>query len=152
VIISYWLESLQRFNEGVLIVASVALAATMIAMTAIVARAWRRVRQTDARSGLAALMLQRGMPASDIERILMACSQSVEKAVDAETHIIELMKENDYSGDDVERVLDAARKNGTIEAATLKLIESLVEQGVEGREIENLLDARAPRAPQVAHR
>jgi hypothetical protein len=148
-IAAYWLERLQEFNVAVLLVACVTGAATIIAATALIASAWKRVRQTDTRSALVGMMLQRGMSAADIERVMTACcGQDAGTDGDPEAYIIGLMKENQYSGDDVERVLDAARKNGSIDAAAVKIIESLVEEGVEGREIETLLDARSPRAPQ----
>jgi hypothetical protein len=46
----------------------------IIAVTAIIVTNWRRVRQSDAESALKQDMLQRGMSAEDIERIIRATS------------------------------------------------------------------------------
>jgi SOS response regulatory protein OraA/RecX len=117
---------------------------SLVGMTGIVVHAWRKVRQSENRTALVGMMVQRGMSAEQIERVMRTCQEAAE-AGDAEVTeagIIGAMKEGDYPAEDIERVLDAARTNGVFDAGSLKIIAALVEQGAEADEIENLLEAR----------
>ncbi len=147
------IDGLQKLGDGVLIVAVVCFGMMVVGVTTAIARAWRRVRETESRTALVGMMLQRGMSAADIERIMSTClDREGEDGAEVENQkpdvrIIALMKENEYEGDDIERILDAARTNGVIDADTVKVIETLVEQGAEAEEIEGILDARRPPSP-----
>jgi hypothetical protein len=59
--------------------------ALVITVTAILATNWRRVRQLDIEGSLKQDMLQRGMAAEDIERVIRATSVPAEKAETADT-------------------------------------------------------------------
>lgn len=150
-LITTWFEWLQDTNTSALVLMLSVLGAASVAMVAIVASAWRRGRESDNRTALASMMLQRGMSAEEVERVVRACQLTADEQAecDPEAQLISLMKESDYTTEDVERVLDAARYDGRIDAATVKVVEGLVEQGVEGAEIETLLDARRPRPPRA---
>jgi hypothetical protein len=58
------------------------LTGLLIAVTAIVVTSWRRARQLEAESALKQDMLQRGMSAEDIERVIRASSTPAEKESD----------------------------------------------------------------------
>lgn len=146
-----WTQWLQDANTSALVLMLGVLATAAVVIVTFALMAWRRTRESDNRTALASLMLQRGMSAEEVERVLRACNLAADhpEQTDPEAFLISLMKESEYSTEDVERVLDAARTNGQIDAATVKVIEGLVEQGVEGDEIETLLDARRPRPPRA---
>jgi tellurite resistance protein len=148
---SSWLHWLDSLGEGFWIVAAVCFTGAVIGVTAVVAHAWRRVRQSENRAALIGLMLQRGMSSSEIERILQTGAEvdEEETGTNPEVRIIELMKEGEYSGDDIERALAAARADGRIASGAVRIIETLMEQEAEIDEIENILEARrSPASPQ----
>jgi hypothetical protein len=62
-----------------IVVLSAGVVGLVIAVTAIVMTNWRRVRQLDVEGSLKQDMLQRGMGAEDIERVIRATSVPVEK-------------------------------------------------------------------------
>ena len=64
--------NLGQFTPDVLETAVVAIAGAIIAVTAIVAVQWRKVRQADFEASLKHDMLNRGMSAEDIERVIKA--------------------------------------------------------------------------------
>lgn len=150
-LITSWTQWLHDANTSALVLMLGVLATAAVVIVAIASMAWRRTRESDNRTALASLMLQRGMSAEEVERVLRACNLAAEEAADQdpEAFLIALMKESEYTTQDVERVLDAARVDGRIDAATVKVVEGLVQQGVEGDEIETLLDARRPRPPRA---
>jgi hypothetical protein len=59
-------------QEGVIVPAIMFVAGTIIAVVAIATHHWRRARQASENSQLKALMLQRGMPVDEIERVCRA--------------------------------------------------------------------------------
>jgi hypothetical protein len=75
-------------NDEVFVLAVILTASVVglvIAVTAIIVTNWRRVRQLDIEGSLKQDMLQRGMAAEDIERVIRATSVPAEKADAAET-------------------------------------------------------------------
>jgi hypothetical protein len=80
---------LSKLHGDEVFVLAVVLASSVvgvvIAVTAILATNWRRVRQLDIEGSLKQDMLQRGMNAEDIERVIRATSTPAEKDKAAES-------------------------------------------------------------------
>lgn len=138
-------------NAGVLIVAIIFFSIMVVGVTCFIARAWSRVRTSEDRTALLGMMLQRGMSAADIERVMNSSTGTGDIGdTGPDVGIVTLMKEYEYKGEDIERVLDAARTNGRIDSAALKIVETLVEQGAKVGEIEGILEARRMQPARVA--
>ncbi len=139
---------IHALTDDVMKLVALSSAASVVLLTLIMARAWRGVRRSENRTALIAMMLQRGMSAENIERVLNAGGlgvgggESEGEEYDPEVRIITVLKENEYKGDDVERVLETVRHRGRIDAATAKIVETLVEQEAGVDEIVGVLEAR----------
>ena len=59
-------------NEGIVIPSVMFTVGGIISVTAIIASHWRKARKADADAQLKAMMIQRGMSVSDIERVMAA--------------------------------------------------------------------------------
>src|SRR5262245_54444608 len=96
------------------VITIVCITGAAVVIFGFVAQAWRRVREYENRAALVGMMIQRGMSVADIERVMQACvdPEDEEEEVKPDVRIITLMKENEYEGNDIERVLDAARIGG----------------------------------------
>jgi len=148
-----WFDWLGRVDQAVWLTAVPCFSVAAVVVTAFIVHGWRRVRQSESRTALVGMMLQRGMSAADIERVMQACSDSAGEDYEDEpdVRIVALMKENEYEGDDIERILDVARVNGRIDVAAVRVVETLVEQGAKVGEIEGILEARRTHpAPKIA--
>jgi hypothetical protein len=101
---------------------------------------------------LKSLMIQRGMSADEIERVLRAEGGTPSYAADAEnreTYIVEVLSENGYEPQDIERILRAARGEGnSIPASAGRLVATLAENWAKAADIERILQER--RRPATA--
>lgn len=94
---------------------------------------------------LKSLMIQRGMSADEIERVLKAEGVETDFGAadeDVETRIVSILSQNGYEGADIERILIAARDGGKIPAAAGRLVETLAENWAKAADIERVLKTR----------
>lgn len=104
----------------------------------------------DNQDRLKSLMIQRGMSAEEIEQILsIQASPEIDSAssLEAEARIIQVLAENHYDGDDVERILAACRVGDRIDPATAKLVVTMAENWAKGPEIVRILESRRRTVP-----
>ena len=99
---------------------------------------------------LKSLMIQRGMSADEIERILQAEGSKVDflgGAENTEAHIVEVLSENGYDAADIERILVAARIGDAIPPSAGKLVVTMAENWAKAADIERVLQSRRKPAP-----
>lgn len=102
----------------------------------------------DNEARLKALMIQRGMAADEISRVLSSgTAHAAIKDLDdergnAEDRIVKVLADNGYEGSDVERVLKAARVNGAIGIDAAVLVERLAGNWSKAADIERVLQSR----------
>jgi len=131
--------------------------AAVVLLAWIIATAFRRIRTSENRTALIGMMLQRGMNAEQIEQVLDAggLGASAEESEDEkppDARIVTALNEHGYESTDVEEVLLAAKQNGTIDAATAGIVESLAANGTEAEEIIGILEVRRKGSPAGARR
>jgi hypothetical protein len=90
--------------------------ATVVLLVAILCHNWRRARLNELEATLKQDMLNRGLPAADIERVLSASAANPpetpaapDPVSDNEYYLIEKLVDEGKSADDIERVLRAVR-------------------------------------------
>jgi hypothetical protein len=89
---------------------------TVIALSAILASQWRKVRQTEIEVALKRDMLNRGLSTDEIERVLRASAhtpppppEKPETITNNEYSLVEKMVDEGKSGEEIERVLRALK-------------------------------------------
>lgn len=100
---------------------------------------------------LKSLMIQRGMSADEIERVLQVEGSKVDflgEAENTEAHIVEVLSENGYEATDIERILVAARIGDAIPPSAGKLVVTMAENWAKAADIERILQTR--RKPATA--
>jgi hypothetical protein len=101
---------------------------------------------------LKSLMIQRGISAEEIERILSAEGSKpdfTEPTPGSESRIVEVLSGNGYGAADIERILIAARSDrGEIPPAVGNMVETLAENWAKAADIERMLQTR--RKPATA--
>ncbi len=100
---------------------------------------------------LKSLMIQRGMSADEIERILQAEGGKTDflgETENTEARIVEVLSENGYEAADIERILVAARVGDAIPPSAGKLVVTLAENWAKPADIERVLATR--RKPATA--
>ena len=96
-------------------------------------------------------MIQRGMSADEIERVLQVEGSKVDflgEAENTEAHIVEVLSENGYEATDIERILVAARIGDAIPPSAGKLVVTMAENWAKAADIERILQTR--RKPATA--
>lgn len=96
----------------------------LIAVIAIIAHQWRRVRQLDIEGALKQDMLNRGLTPADIERVIFASTDGPpeqlgdtrEAVSDNEYYLVEKLVEEGRSSEDIERIIKAFKSNAKPEA------------------------------------
>lgn len=113
-----------------------------------------RAQAAETEARLKALMVQRGMSAEEIERILSTGPArqefEAEENLDPEGRIVSVLASNGYDGDDIERVLRAARRDGKVPLAAARTVETLANNWTEGKDIERVLLSDAPKHAATA--
>jgi hypothetical protein len=66
------IETVSQWDRGTLIPLVAIVTGALIAITAIISGQWRRIRQAEIDAALKQEMLNRGMPAEEIERVVRA--------------------------------------------------------------------------------
>ena len=96
-----------NFSSGQLIGFAGVVGGVLIAVTAIVASQWRRVRVAEMDATLKAQMLDKGMSAAEIEQVMKAGQAPAPAPIPLFPEAVQMMIENGYKGEDIERVLRA---------------------------------------------
>lgn len=130
---------------------AVCVAAVFIVRLVLLHRQRLRISELQAQAAdnearLKGLMLQRGMNAAEIERLLSAGNNSkLDIAAGAqgtpESRMVEILASNGYGGKDIERVLKAAREVG-IDSGAVKTVETLASNWAKSEDIERIVKAR----------
>jgi hypothetical protein len=110
-------EFLAKFNAGQLIGLVAVLIGPMIAVVAILATQWRRVRIAEMEGALKQQMLDKGMSAAEIEQVMKAGQQAswtppgligtTGNEAQDRAALVQRMVDEGYEGADIERVLKA---------------------------------------------
>jgi SOS response regulatory protein OraA/RecX len=141
-----WIASLDDTSVFV----SLAIVATMLVIiVGLIASAWRQVRQSEHVSHLTAMMLQRGMSAEEIERVLRSGAFKPAAAEAAQTgpqnqevQLVKVLSDNSYDGEAVEKILQAARSDGRIDETTSRIVQIMAENWTDTDDIVRVLSAR----------
>jgi hypothetical protein len=151
---------LSTWDDGVTRVALIVGGATIVLAAWAIASAWKSIRCSEHQTRLTALMLERGMKSDEIERLLragpllamaMADPKSGESgAHDPEVRIVNALAGQSYEGDDVEKVLSAARDSGPIDDATVGIVKAMAESWADADDIAKILRNRRPRGAATA--
>lgn len=120
-----------------------------------IANAWKAIRRSEHQTRLTALMLERGLKTDEIERLLKAGTVFVESEPastkpgesDPEVQIVNALSAQSYDGDDIEKVLVAARQNGDIDPSTVAIVKTLTENWTDADDIAKVLRNRSVRKP-----
>jgi hypothetical protein len=95
---------------------------------------------------LKSLMIQHGMSAAEIERVLTtrgARTDFAHVAEDAEARIVRALSDNGYASGEIERILRAARPaEGRIPPVVGQLVEALADDQTDSTAIERVLAVR----------
>lgn len=153
------LEWVQGLNNDVLIIAASITASTLILIAWAIAWAWRSVRIAEQRTALTALLLQRGLSADEIERILRAgllapvnMKPEMTESSDPEVQLVQRLSALSYDGDDIQRILAAAQANPPIDDGAVRMVEAMAAQWTDADEIANVLKHRKPRPVDAQER
>ena len=102
-------------NPGLLIPCLAIAGGVLIAVVAILSSAWRRNRQAEIESALKQDMLNRGMSADEIVRVVRACAgeepapEAKDPVSDNEYYLVEKLVEEGKSAEEIERILRAVK-------------------------------------------
>ncbi len=146
-----WLGGLNESNLKLIVLL---LAGVVAFCVWVVTHAWRRVRTARHRAEVAALALQRGMSAQDVTRIVLALQleeDDDDTPISDEAALIKPLTDACYNGDDVRRILAAARDSGEIDAAAIELVKALASNWSETDVIVEALRGRKRRSSANAH-
>ena len=109
-------EFLFKFNAGEFIGLVAVLVGPMIAVVAIIATNWRRVRVAEMEGALKQQMLDKGMSAAEIEQVMKAGQEpswtpplvgATGNEAQDRAALVQRMVDEGYEGEDIERVLKA---------------------------------------------
>jgi hypothetical protein len=147
-----WLTS---WNDGVLKMAILIGGIAIVLSVWAIASAWKSIRCSEHQTRLTALMLERGMKPDEIERLLragpiLAMAIAENKSADLadndpEVRIVNALAGQSYEGDDVEKVLSAARESGPIDEPTVGIVKAMAESWADADDIAKVLRNRRPR-------
>jgi hypothetical protein len=108
-------DFLDKLNGGEIIGFASVVGGLLVAIVAVVAMQWRRVRIAEIEASLKQQMLDKGMTAAEIEAVMKASqfpgqcgsvSSTGNEAVDRAA-LVQRMVDNGYEGADIERVIKA---------------------------------------------
>jgi hypothetical protein len=145
-----WLDVVKGLDEDVVVPAVMFICLGLAGIVWAIALAWRAVKQSEQRAQLTAMMLERGLKPDEIERILLAAAAKPGAAADPpdpdpEVAIVKHLTDNDYDGDDVQKVLGAVRQFHPIDDATVRLVKTMAENWAEADDIASVIRNRRPR-------
>jgi hypothetical protein len=103
-------------NPGLLIPCLAIAGGVLIAVVAILSSAWRKHRQAEIESALKQDMLNRGMSADEIVRVVRACAgeepappEAKDPVSDNEYYLVEKLVEEGKSAEEIERIIRAVK-------------------------------------------
>jgi SOS response regulatory protein OraA/RecX len=111
-------DFLSKLNGGEIIGLAAVIAGPMVAIVAVIATQWRRVRVAEFEATLKQQMLDKGMSAAEIEQVMRASQDPAAAGPVASTG------------------------NGALDKAALA--QRMVDEGYEGKDIERVLKAYQP--------
>ncbi len=151
------LESFVRFPQFWIPVVSI-VCGTLVVLTAILAHQWRAARLAEVEASLKQDMLNRGLSAEDIERVIRAGRsqdpppgppEKPDPVSDNEYYLIEKLVEEERPIEEIERIIrafktpsgDAVAKAEPISENEYYLVEKLLEDERPVEEIERVIRA-----------
>jgi hypothetical protein len=148
-----WLSSL---DEGVVKLAIILFCGALGLGAWAFSSAWRKIRQSEHRTRLTAMMLDRGMSAEQIEKVIQAgfighdpdadeSPSSAAASADPEVRLVKHLSDSQYEGADVQKIVAAARRDGKIDEATVQIVETLASNWEDTDAIVALLESRRER-------
>jgi hypothetical protein len=121
------MESLFLRHPWLLLTGLSVVSVAVVSVVAIVASAWRSIRKTDLEVALKQDMLNRGLSAADIERVLQASStpspperpawEKGDPISDNEYYLVEKLVEEGKSAEEIAHILQAIKSTHQSEAA-----------------------------------
>lgn len=154
--LSSWVSGPNGYINTALIVSGIVLVLGSWAF----ASAWKAIRCSEHQTRLTALMVERGMKPDEIERLLragpilaMAIAEAKPgdpAASDPEVRIVNVLAGQSYDGDDVEKVLSAARDSGPIDEPTVGIVKAMAESWADADDIAKILRNRRARGVSPA--
>jgi len=115
---------------------------------------WAKVRRAEIDAALKHDMLQRGMGAEDIERVLRASAAPAEPASPCDNSpagLAGVLADHSYDGDDIAAVLKAMDDRGTpLTPAEFAVVRKMAEQGYDGDDVVAAIRALPKPAPAPA--
>lgn len=152
-----WLGWFAELDDSVQVFAVAAAGAVLCVIAGLLIQAWRRVKQSEQRTHLIGQLLARGLTADEITRVLTAADLAERRSCedesgarstnDPEVRIVKALTDQSYSGDDVNKVLAAARVNGRIDPAVVEIVKSLAESWADANNIVAVLLERRNATP-----
>jgi hypothetical protein len=116
-------ETLFSKDPGLLIPLVMAVVGALVGIVAIIAHQWRCIRQAEVEGALKQDMLNRGMSADEIERVIRVSNQPVpdqnkaghkkqERISDNEYYLVEKLVDEGKSAEEIERIIRAVKAGG----------------------------------------
>ncbi|MCG3126647.1 MAG: hypothetical protein CHACPFDD_01498 [Phycisphaerae bacterium] len=145
-----WLAQLDKSTLRLVILAALG---ALVVIVWVVAVAWRRVRESASRASVTAELIRRGMSADEIVRVLLAAQLAEEAeggsgaADDPEVLLVKHLTDNHYEGEDVQRILDAAREEGGIDDRLVALVKTMASSWVDTESIIGVIRGRGAGKP-----
>lgn len=145
-----WFSSL---NDSTVRLGLVVGAGALVAIIVAIATAWAVIRKSEHRTRLTAMMLERGLKPEEIERILVSGFGDAEKASerlldantpDPEVKVVTHLSNCSYDGDDIQKILVAARAAGGIDQGAIDMIKVMANNWTDAEEIAKVLLNRRP--------
>lgn len=150
--VSEWLTSLDKSTLRLVVLAALG-AVVIVAWSGLTA--WRRVRESAHRAAVTSELVRRGMSADEIVRVLLAAQLSAEAEGagsaedDPEILLVKHLTDNHYEGQDVQRILDAAREEGAIDDSLVALVKTLASSWADTESIIGVIRGREPRVARA---
>jgi hypothetical protein len=102
-------------NPGILVALVAIIGGCLVAIISTMSSAWRQVRVAEQENVLKQEMLQRGMSAGEIERVLTASPTKLptEPVSDNEYYLVEKLLDEGKSAEEIERVIRAIKPSSS---------------------------------------
>jgi hypothetical protein len=149
------LDLLDRVPNHDVAAVVLAVVAGFMTLGIFIAYYWAKVRRTEIEAALKHDMLQRGMGAEDIERVLKASQAPTPPAAPpgdtSPAALAGVMAERGYDGDDIAAVLKAGAERGApLADDEFAVVRKMAEQGYDGDDVVATIRAFPKPAPAPA--
>ncbi|MHC5110833.1 MAG: hypothetical protein ACYTHJ_13260 [Planctomycetota bacterium] len=152
-----WMNTFDQEYRFVTLI--VAMALTFLAIV-LGFHAWRRARESTNRARIVRDMLNRGCSTEEITRVLLASdlsarsgdSDTLDPDEDPDAYVVKYLTDHWYNGSDIQKVLNAAREDGGIDATSIQIIKSMADGWSDAGAMVKVLESRRENkaAPAVA--